>query len=88
MKVVLLPDMYIMKRFMGTCLMGPSAMSQLRLFLSLLWSPLSLWASAWSAPDMAVLYPGGGGPLEKRKGCGHGLNIGIIRDNDFLSEAI
>lgn len=30
---MVLPDMYMMNRFMGTCFSGPSARSQLRLIL-------------------------------------------------------
>ena len=53
------PDMYMMNRFMGTCLKGPNAKSQL-LFIFRLGSA-SLDASACTSAAPPELNPGGEG---------------------------
>ena len=59
---IVLPDMYMMKTFMGACLMGPKAKSQDLLAFKV--ASLCLEASACNA-FMDVEYPGGHG-----KSCG------------------
>ena len=51
-----LPDMYIMKRFIGACLIGPRAMSQD--LLALRAGSVCRLASAWM-PDIEAEKPGG-----------------------------
>merc|ERR1719209_2759168 len=71
-----LPDMYIMNRFIGTCLKGPRARSQHLLILRL--GSASLEASACTKALPVELKPGGGGSstfglaLDEKSNCQRG----------------
>merc|ERR1740124_2079319 len=75
-----LPDIYMINKFMGTCLKGPKAKSQLLLILKL--GSASLEPSAWTRAAPPGLNPGGEGrsadcpDLELKSSC----HLDLTRD--------